>query len=70
MESCNVCCTIDVDSAAGAVQPMFRTGMGRPVPVSRTSIDKARAVLEGQTAAEQGHYDESIIKVLDSFLKK
>ena len=49
---------------------MFRTGMGRPVPVSRTSIDKARAVLEGQTVAEKGHFDGSIIKVLDSFVKE
>jgi hypothetical protein len=43
---------------------MFRTGMGRPVPVSRTSIDMAKAVLEGQTIAEQGHFDKSKINVL------
>jgi hypothetical protein len=48
---------------------MFRTGMGRPVPVSRTSIDKAKAVLEGQTIAEQGHFDKSMINVLNSLVQ-
>ena len=44
---------------------MFRTGIGRPVPVRRSSIDKARAVLEEQIPAEQGHFEKSRINVLE-----
>jgi hypothetical protein len=43
---------------------MFRTGMGRPVPVSRTSIDKATAVLEGKTITEQGDFDKSTFWII------
>ena len=28
--------------------PMFQTGLGKPVAVSRSSVQKARAVLEGE----------------------
>jgi hypothetical protein len=49
---------------------MFRTGMGRQVPMSQTSIDKAKAVLEEQTIAEQGHFDKSMINVLNSSVQR
>lgn len=44
----------NVERAVGARQPMFHTGMGRSVLVSKSSIDKARAVLEDQEVANEG----------------
>jgi hypothetical protein len=41
------------ENASGPKHPIFRTGMGRSLPVSRGSIDKAGAVLEGQTISNE-----------------
>lgn len=34
--------------------PMFQTGLGRPVAVSQTSIQKARTVLEEENSKRSG----------------
>jgi hypothetical protein len=44
----------NVESAAVARQPMFHTGTSRSVLVSKSSVDKARTVLEGQVVANEG----------------
>jgi breast cancer 2 susceptibility protein len=39
----------------GCQFPMFQTGLGKPVAVSRSSVQKARAVLEGETLYTTGN---------------